>query len=410
LRAGRFRPVAAALLVAAVGAVVVLAGAGLAVGGCAGRGTGTPAPAPGPVAPAPQPGPGSPSLLKGISLSPRSFEPADFTDFFVKAGEAGQIVTWAGDWNELGNLVSGAPRVLMELAPGYGLLPVIQAQFFSQSTGRLLRPLTAKTRKDYNGCAAAFAREFKPPYLGLGIEVNLLHEKAPADFDAFVALFGEVYDAVKAESPETKVFTVFQLERMKGLGGGLFGGENDPAAAQWALLDRFPKLDLVAFTTYPGLIYKSPADIPADYYSDIRGHTHRSPWPSPRSAGPAALSPPAGRAARPSRPSSRAGSSSLRRRAGWRWPSGASCMTCGRRCPSIGWACAAATARRGRRGTSGRSDGWPYDGPPLRGGGQCGRHFPRLHTPAPRLCRPHAFDRPWPACCERPRPMVNRWP
>lgn len=282
MRAGRFRPVVAALLVAAVGAVAVLAGAGLAVGGCAGRGDGGTA-APGAIAPGlPPGGPAgggsaspAPSLLKGVSLSPRSFESDDFADFFVKAGEAGQIVTWAGDWNELSNMVSGAPRVLMELASGYGLLPVIEAQFFSQSTGRLLRPLTAETRKDYDGYAAAFAREFKPPYLGLGIEVNILHEKAPADFDAFVALFGEVYDAVKAESPETKVFTVFQLERMKELGGGLFGGENDPAAAQWALLHRFPKLDLVAFTTHPLLVYKSPADIPADYYSAIRAHTQK---------------------------------------------------------------------------------------------------------------------------------------
>jgi len=29
---------------------------------------------------------------------------------------------------------------------------------------------------------------------------------------------------VKSVSPQTKVFTIFQLEQMKGLNGGLFGG------------------------------------------------------------------------------------------------------------------------------------------------------------------------------------------
>ncbi len=60
---------------------------------------------------------------------------------------------------------------------------------------------------------------------------------------------------------------------MKGLNGGLFGKANDPSLSQWNLLDRFPKMDLAAFTTYPGLIYWSPSEIPADYYSEIQQHT-----------------------------------------------------------------------------------------------------------------------------------------
>jgi hypothetical protein len=34
--------------------------------------------------------------LKGVSLSPKSYE--EFGEFFVKAAEAGGVVTWAGDW------------------------------------------------------------------------------------------------------------------------------------------------------------------------------------------------------------------------------------------------------------------------------------------------------------------------
>lgn len=137
----------------------------------------------------------------------------------------------------------------------------------SRPACRALRPFDEATCRAYLDAAVAFARDCRPPYLGLGVEVNILAEKSPADFERFVRLHDEVYDAVKAVSPKTKVFTVFQLEKMKGLGGGLFGGTNDPARAQWRLLSRFARLDLAAFTTYPGLVFKAPGDVPADYYS-----------------------------------------------------------------------------------------------------------------------------------------------
>ena len=211
-------------------------------------------------------------LLKGVSLSPRSFEAADFTDFFEKARLTGRVVSWAGDWNELGDN-SGGLKVLAELAPRYNYIPVIELQFFTQSSGKLLRLLDEATKQSYKLSAAAFAEKYRPAYLGIGIEVNVLYEKSPSDFDAFVPLFDTVYEAVKDKSPDTKVFTIFQLEKMKGLNGGLFGGVNDPAKNEWALLARFPKSDIIGFTTYPSLIYKTPAEVPADYYRDIKEHT-----------------------------------------------------------------------------------------------------------------------------------------
>ena len=214
-------------------------------------------------------------ILKGVTLTPRSFEAADFNDFFDKAKQAGEIVSWSGDWNELSNLSGGGPTVTAGLAKTKGYVPMIIAQFFTQSSGKLLRPLNEENKKNYKSGAVAFVQKNKPPYLGLGIEVNMLYEKSPADFEAFVRLFDEVYDAVKAASPGTKVFTVFQLERMKGLLGGLFGGKNDPSKSNWELVDKFPKADFLAFTTYPGLIYKSPAEIPADYYSEIKSRINK---------------------------------------------------------------------------------------------------------------------------------------
>jgi hypothetical protein len=224
-----------------------------------------------PVIPTPEQSGG---VLKGITLSPRSFQSADFTDFFDKAKQAGVVVSWSGDWNELGN-TAGGPTVIMELASTYNYTPLVEVQFFTQSTGMLLRPLDDSTKEAYKNSTVAFVSKYKVKYLGIGIEVDTLYAKSPADFDAFVQLYSEVYDAVKAKSPNTRVFTIFQLEKLKGLNGGLFGGTNDPANAQWSLLDRFPKSDIIAFTTYPSLIYRDPSEIPLDYYSEIKAHTEK---------------------------------------------------------------------------------------------------------------------------------------
>ncbi len=219
--------------------------------------------------------PPAPQFLKGVSISPKSYNSTGFADFFAKAQQAGGAVMWAGDWNELSNTSSGGPVVVASLSSQYNYVPIIEAQFFTQSTGQLIRPLDDANRQAYKDEAVAFAEKYKPEYLGLGIEVNILYEKSPSDFDSFVSLYNETYDAVKAVSPNTKVFTIFQLEKMKGLQGGLFGGTNNPDNAEWGLLARFPKSDLIAFTTYPDLIYKSPSEMPADYYPEIAAHTSK---------------------------------------------------------------------------------------------------------------------------------------
>jgi hypothetical protein len=212
--------------------------------------------------------------LKGVSLSPRSDDPEDFTGFFEKAARAGDMVSWVGDWAEMGLRDGGGPRVISGLTSSYNYIPLVIVQFFTQSTGQLVRPLSAENKQTYLENTVDFVGEFEPEYLGLGVEVNVLYEKSPAQFREFVAFYAEVYDAVKERSPATEVFTVFQLERMKGLHGGLFGGTNDPSKSQWHLIDLF-ETDIVAFTTYPGLIHRSPDLIPDYYYKVIASHTDK---------------------------------------------------------------------------------------------------------------------------------------
>ncbi len=215
-----------------------------------------------------------PKSLKGITLTPKSFDSQDFNNFFNEAKRAGSIISWSGDWQELSSNQNGGPKIITELSSTYKYTPLIEIQFFAQSTGKLLRPLNEKTKQEYKDNAVNFIKKYKPKYFAIGIEINALYEKSPQDFDEFTTFYNEIYDSLKSASSNTKIFTIFQLEKIKGLNGGLFGDENNKNNNQWFLINKF-KSDLTAFTTYPSLIYKNPSDIPSNYYSEIKSYTSK---------------------------------------------------------------------------------------------------------------------------------------
>ncbi|MCX5867596.1 MAG: hypothetical protein NT009_09025 [Proteobacteria bacterium] len=65
------------------------------------------------------------------------------TAFFEKAAGGGEIITWAGDWNELDPSRSGAPNVLAEMASTYDYTPLTISQFLippTRITTSLTRP------------------------------------------------------------------------------------------------------------------------------------------------------------------------------------------------------------------------------------------------------------------------------
>jgi len=189
----------------------------------------------------------------GVSLSPLSFNGSDFTSFFDQAESSGTAITWAGESSELNDPTS-APYVLFEQARARSLLPII---------------ITDHKNKE---AIIEFANKYKPAYVGIGNEVNLL---PLAEQQNLIAAYPGLVGEIKIVSPNTVVFPVFQLERMKGLGGGLYGGQNTPDQHTWRLLESFPKAKAFGFTTYPGMIYPNPADIPGDYYSDLSTQTEK---------------------------------------------------------------------------------------------------------------------------------------
>lgn len=113
------------------------------------------------------------------------------------------------------------------------------------------------------------AGAYQPAYLAFGIEVNATSDRSPAEYEAYLGVYREVYDAVKEVSPRTLVFPTFQFEQL--LGVTPWEVAHPP---RWERLDDFgDRLDVVAIATFPSLVHEVAKDIPADYYAQLREHT-----------------------------------------------------------------------------------------------------------------------------------------
>ena len=121
------------------------------------------------------------------------------------------------------------------------------------------------------------AREFQPAYFSLGNEIDSFYhydEGKAKDFENYITLVAESYDAIKKVSPETKVMVIFRYVEMAAKNG-------------YHLIEKFDpkKIDVFGFTTYPR--FATPADIPAGYYQPIVQRTGDVPvafteigWPT----------------------------------------------------------------------------------------------------------------------------------
>jgi len=127
--------------------------------------------------------------------------------------------------------------------------------------------LDPKIQEAFLAYTAYVVSNYKPDYLAIGVEINMLYERSPDQFNAFVALYHKAYDVAKAASPNIKVFPTFQLEDLEGT----FGTIHPP---HWEAIDPFrDKMDALAISTYPFLAQiRSTSDIAPDYYSQLKQH------------------------------------------------------------------------------------------------------------------------------------------
>lgn len=230
----------------------------------------------------------SQGVLLGTALSPRGHTlhstNQDFIDHYSEHAPWGRAIAFHLGWRDSGassGAVPGTAVAGMVAAQTYGFTPVIG---FGWADGNGVPDLTsasepgnnswsnAQTRNEFLFMVSSFAAQWRPRWLFLGNETNSYYvTHTQAEWDAWMSELAACYAAVKAASPTTLVFTVFQYEKMLGLG----------ANAGWAFPEHLHLLDnLVAgthadfagFTSYPYLEYGSLAAVPSDYYAAIGAH------------------------------------------------------------------------------------------------------------------------------------------
>jgi hypothetical protein len=122
---------------------------------------------------------------------------------------------------------------------------------------------SAEFRRRWIAEATRIAEAFKPAYFSLGNEIDSFYhydDDKKKDFENYVTLVAESYDAIKKVSPDTKVMVIFRYVEMNVKEG-------------YHLIEKFnqEKIDIFGFTSYPR--FASPTDIPAGYYRPITERT-----------------------------------------------------------------------------------------------------------------------------------------
>ncbi|MGH2621002.1 MAG: hypothetical protein ACRDHG_10600 [Anaerolineales bacterium] len=118
-------------------------------------------------------------------------------------------------------------------------------------------------------------REFQPRYLGLASEINTYMDAYPDDVQNYLSLYGEVYDLIKAEAPDTQIFVTFQWDDLNNMFATATEGR--PAGqTNWDQVEVFePRLDLWVISSYPHFAFPNGEGIPTDYYSRLAERTSK---------------------------------------------------------------------------------------------------------------------------------------
>ncbi len=214
-------------------------------------------------------------------LIPRNYPnaaDADWINLYEILPETGELFGFYSPWADAPESEGEIPALVetaFGLAPRYDFTPVIALGYFHETADYQLEPTLdfndPAQRQRAVQAAAKVAETYRPEFLALGIEVNRYYAENPTGYANYESLYFESYRAVKAVSPETRVFPILQYELLRG--GQFFSGDGENET-QWELIERFgDQLDMIAFTTYPFLLYQTPAELPVDYYTEIAQYT-----------------------------------------------------------------------------------------------------------------------------------------
>lgn len=238
--------------------------------------------------------------LRGLALSPQGFPQTydKFPEFFEEVASFNGIsLKWNGAWRDDAEDGSDAGTIplaanaLTENASQHCYQPVYVFGWRAGSTLYIKVPsndtnnwTNQDARNLYISMLVSFASTNKPPYVFLGNESNFYYEQDPADYDNWLNVYNDAYDAIKAVSPSTMVGPIFNFEHLAGQ--GQLNGWN---TSHWDALENhdFEKVDIVGITTYPFLHYANPANIPASYLDPLMDRLNDTPiaitetgWPA----------------------------------------------------------------------------------------------------------------------------------
>ncbi len=226
-------------------------------------------------------------LLMGVSYSPRrhtnSSTNSDVVQFLSASESWGRLISFHSVWRDSVAAAGQEPGLAgfaRAAQSQFGIEPAIGFGWASGGVGDLTSdsaPMdntwgNLETRAEFLSMVTNFAAANQPEHLFLGNEVNSWYLNNVADWPNWLSMLSECYDAIKAVSPDTLVFTVFQLERLKGVGGGTTGWMDAP---HWNVVDDVAasgKIDAIGFTSYAYFEYAIPQAIPANYYDEIAMH------------------------------------------------------------------------------------------------------------------------------------------
>lgn len=254
----------------------------VALGGCGGRGSSASGPAR---------APGQPQgTLYGFFPNPPEITRQSVRETWRDLGRHGEVVLLQQNvpWERFAEDERARRRVLGELRRQFRLarrsgLEVFfvvdplnglnRAEFFGLPAGWQASFADPRVRATYSAFCLRAWEELRPRCLGLASEINTYTDAHPEEIRHFLSLYREVYERIKARSPETRVFVTFQWEDLNNLISG--AAEGRPAyRTNWEAVEAFePRLDVWAISSYPWVAFGGAAQIPANYYTPLLART-----------------------------------------------------------------------------------------------------------------------------------------
>lgn len=229
------------------------------------------------------------SFLMGLSALPADSGDEAYRQAFRLAGQAGEVILIQRPppWSDFlpGASISDRTERLTRFEQGLLRENRLQVLFAIDPTepadrGRIAGLPDELRGKDFSdqrlreafiAYAKYVALNYKPAYLALGVEVDMFFSRrGDAAFRNFTSLYFQAYDEVKKVSHDTLVFPTFQFENLQGI------LQQESRQALWGLVNRFePKIDMLAVSSFPGFVYATTAELPDDYYAELRARSQK---------------------------------------------------------------------------------------------------------------------------------------